>query len=113
MYYFVPRLPTAQAYQARAFRDEPNLKGIVQQLKDAPRALHYSLRGQILLSDTDQPVQNLVKYQFSGIKGLELHLEKLLWDPARISSIYLYEHGAFKVCGQAGTKPKPAAQTSS
>ena len=106
MYYFVPRLPTAAAAAAATagpFREAPNLKSLVEQLKANP-ATYYTLRGQLLLSDPDQPVQNLVKYQFSGVRDLERHLEALKWDPARISSIYLYEHGAFKVSGAA---PKP------
>jgi hypothetical protein len=107
MYYFVPRLPTSVAAAAAAagpFQPVPTLKGLVEQLKQAPPPLQYGLRGQLILSDPDQPVQNLVTYQFSGVRDLELHLERLRWDPTRISTIYLYEHGSFKVCGAA---PKP------
>lgn len=97
MYYFVPRLPTAQAYKARSFRDAPNLKAIVEQLKEKPSHMYFTLRGQVLLSDADQPLENLAKYQFSGIRDLERLLESLSWDPNRMTDIYLYDHGSFKI----------------
>jgi hypothetical protein len=90
MYSFIPRLPTKDAWENKAFQAQPTLQAIVAAMKEKPR---FFTRGQIRFRSATDDYPN---YQaFSGATDLTLQLEAIKWNPATIAKIVLYEYGYF------------------
>jgi hypothetical protein len=91
MYSFIPRLPTKEAWENKAFQPQPTLQSIVAAMKEKPR---FFTRGQLKFRSAG-PDDSTNYQSFSGTTDLALQLEAIKWNPATIAKIVIYEYGYF------------------
>lgn len=112
MWAFIPRLPTAYAYDHILFQPQNSLKNVIKELTDACKNNRMAIHGQLVFKvehkndvcDIDGiPLgierifhEGLLYISYNTTRELREFLDTVKWDDdKRIVSVVIYDYGKF------------------